>query len=199
MVWRATQQSKSVRMPLRVDDITATRHAFLIPNVVYHRRRAISSADSRAVTQLSVSSTSRTVPMQAALMSRRAPAVLRQGLIARHARGMSGMAWTNVEMGPPDGILGLVEAFNKDTALKKVNLSVGAYRDNENKPFVLPSVRTAEERVLAAKMNKEYALIVGVDDFVKKARAFALGPDSRLSPRAVSRRSSRSLAPARAA
>ena len=91
---------------------------------------------------------------------------------------MSGMAWTNVEMGPPDGILGLVEAFNKDTAPKKVNLSVGAYRDNENKPFVLPSVRTAEERVLAAKMNKEYAPIVGVDDFVKKARAFALGPDS---------------------
>jgi len=88
--------------------------------------------------------------------------------------------WTDakVPMGPPDGILGLVEAFNKDTSPDKVNLSVGAYRRDDGKPWVLPSVLQAEERVMAAGMNKEYAPIVGVDDFVKKARAFALGPDS---------------------
>lgn len=89
-------------------------------------------------------------------------------------------AWSEaaVPMGPPDGILGLVEAFNKDDFPKKVNLSVGAYRDDQGKPWVLPSVRKAEARVIEASMNKEYAPIVGVDAFVSSARAFALGKDS---------------------
>ena len=57
----------------------------------------------------------------------------------------------DVPMGPPDGILGLVEAFGKDDFPNKVNLSVGAYRDDNNKPWVLPSVKKAEERVLAVR------------------------------------------------
>jgi len=81
-------------------------------------------------------------------------------------------------MGPPDGILGLVEAFNKDTSPDKVSLAVGAYRQDNGKPWVLPSVLKAEEQVVAAGLNKEYAPIHGVDDFVKRARAFALGTDS---------------------
>ena len=49
--------------------------------------------------------------------------------------------WQNVEMGPPDAILGVTEAFKKDSNPKKMNLGVGAYRDDAGKPFVLPSVR----------------------------------------------------------
>lgn len=49
--------------------------------------------------------------------------------------------WSNVPMGPPDVILGVAEAFRKDKSPKKVNLGVGAYRDDNNKPYVLPSVR----------------------------------------------------------
>ena len=89
-----------------------------------------------------------------------------------HSNGVS--LWNKVEMGPPDSILGLVEAFNKDPSPDKVSLAVGAYRDDDGKPWVLPSVRKAEERVIAANMNKEYAPIVGVMDFVTSARAFAL-------------------------
>lgn len=44
-------------------------------------------------------------------------------------------------MGPPDAILGVTEAFKRDTNPKKMNLGVGAYRDDNGKPFVLPSVR----------------------------------------------------------
>lgn len=44
-------------------------------------------------------------------------------------------------MGPPDVILGISEAYKRDTDPKKVNLGVGAYRDDEGKPFILPSVR----------------------------------------------------------
>lgn len=55
--------------------------------------------------------------------------------------------WAKVPMGPPDAILGLVDAFNKDTDPNKVSLSVGAYRTDEGKPLVLPSVKEAEKRV----------------------------------------------------
>jgi hypothetical protein len=71
-----------------------------------------------------------------------------------------------------------VEAFNKDSRATKVSLSAGTYKGDDNKPWVLPSVREAEERVMAARMNKEYAGIAGIDDFVNLARKFALGGDS---------------------
>lgn len=59
-------------------------------------------------------------------------------------------------LAPPDAIFGVVDRFNKATAAwkeipadkpgggpenKPVNLIVGAYRDNEGKPWVLPTVR----------------------------------------------------------
>lgn len=44
-------------------------------------------------------------------------------------------------MGPPDAILGVTEAYKRDTNEKKINLGVGAYRDDNGKPYVLPSVR----------------------------------------------------------
>lgn len=47
-------------------------------------------------------------------------------------------------MGPPDPILGVTEAFKKDTNPKKMNLGVGAYRDDQGKPFVLSCVRKVQ-------------------------------------------------------
>lgn len=44
-------------------------------------------------------------------------------------------------MGPPDPILGVTEAYKRDTNPKKINLGVGAYRDDNGKPFLLPSVK----------------------------------------------------------
>jgi len=44
-------------------------------------------------------------------------------------------------MGPPDAILGVTEAYKRDTNPKKINLGVGAYRDDSGKPYVLPSVK----------------------------------------------------------
>ena len=34
-------------------------------------------------------------------------------------------------MGPPDAILGVTEAFKRDNNPKKMNLGVGAYRDDK--------------------------------------------------------------------
>ena len=38
--------------------------------------------------------------------------------------------WSHVTMGPPDPIIGVTEAFNKDTNPNKMNVGVGAYRDD---------------------------------------------------------------------
>ncbi len=55
---------------------------------------------------------------------------------------------------------------------------VGAYRDDQGKPYVLPSVRKAEEKVIASRLNKEYAGITGIPEFTKAAGILAYGSDS---------------------
>ena len=45
--------------------------------------------------------------------------------------------WSGVEMGPPDPILGVTEAFKADSNPKKMNLGVGAYRDDQGKVICL--------------------------------------------------------------
>ena len=49
--------------------------------------------------------------------------------------------WNAVPQGPPDAVFGVNDAFKKDTSPRKVNLSIGAYRDESGKPWVLPSIR----------------------------------------------------------
>lgn len=65
-------------------------------------------------------------------------------------------------MGPPDAILGVTEAFKRDTNPNKINLGVGAYRDDNGKPYVLPCVRKAEEKLRSKNLDKEYAPISGI-------------------------------------
>lgn len=52
--------------------------------------------------------------------------------------------WSKVEAAPPDLILGLNEAFKKETNPKKVLLGMGTYKDDNNKPYVLGCIRKAE-------------------------------------------------------
>jgi aspartate aminotransferase len=55
---------------------------------------------------------------------------------------------------------------------------VGAYRDDKGKPYVLPSVKQAEKKIVDSNMDKEYAGITGVPAFTKAALQLAYGPDS---------------------
>lgn len=85
-------------------------------------------------------------------------------MISRHLlRGVS--FWKDVPQGPPDPILGISEAFKRDTDPKKVNLGVGAYRDDNNKPWILPSVKKAEELIYNSKGDHEYLPIQGLESF----------------------------------
>jgi aspartate aminotransferase len=86
--------------------------------------------------------------------------------------------WGNVQMGPPDAILGITEAFKRDDNHNRINLGVGAYRDDNGKPHVLPSVIKAEKRLSDKNLDKEYAGIAGVPEFCKQSIKLALGDDS---------------------
>ncbi|KAK4944995.1 aspartate transaminase aat1 [Elasticomyces elasticus] len=90
----------------------------------------------------------------------------------------SASVWSTVPQGPPDAILGITEAFKKDSNSEKINLGVGAYRDDKGKPYVLPSVKQAEQKVMQQNLDKEYAGITGVPDFTKAAALLAYGPNS---------------------
>uniref|UniRef100_A0A8D0CUI0 Aspartate aminotransferase n=1 Tax=Sander lucioperca TaxID=283035 RepID=A0A8D0CUI0_SANLU len=83
-------------------------------------------------------------------------------------------------MGPPDPILGVSEAYKRDTNPKKMNLGVGAYRDDQGKPFVLSCVRKAEAVITAKQMDKEYLAIGGLGEFTKSCAQLALGNDNEV-------------------
>ena len=84
---------------------------------------------------------------------------------------------SEIPLGPPDAILGIAADFRECKSPDKVNVCVGAYRDSDGKPWVLPSVREAEKRMIAADMNKEYAPIIGDSVFIEYALKFAYGKD----------------------
>ena len=63
--------------------------------------------------------------------------------------------FAKVPMAPPDPILGINISYANDTDSRKVNLGVGAYRDDNLKPVVFSIVRKVEEQIIADKsLNK---------------------------------------------
>lgn len=86
--------------------------------------------------------------------------------------------WSAVPAGPPDPILGITEAFKADKDPRRINLGVGAYRDEDGKPYVLNAVKKAEEKITTAKLDKEYLPITGLSGFTSNAAKLAYGADS---------------------
>ena len=83
-------------------------------------------------------------------------------------------------MGPPDAILGVTEAFKKDQNPNKINLGVGAYRDDNGKPFILPSVKQAVKLIEQANLDNEYGPIGGIPSFTQASAKIAFGADSEV-------------------
>jgi len=88
--------------------------------------------------------------------------------------------WAKVEKGPEDPILGITVAFNKDTSPSKINLGVGAYRDDNGKPYILSCVREAEKRLFDKNLDHEYLAIGGHVEFNKLSQKLLLGEDNSL-------------------
>lgn len=85
--------------------------------------------------------------------------------------------WQDVPEAAPDAILGIAAAYKACTHPQKVNVCIGAYRDDTGNPYVLPTVRKAEYRLLEQHEVKEYLPIEGDKDFVQCAMKFAYGRD----------------------
>lgn len=80
---------------------------------------------------------------------------------------------------PTIEVFELVRQFNEDTHPNKCNLGVGAYRDDNGKPWVLPVVRTVEQQIATdLTLNHEYLPILGLAEFTSAASRLVLGNDS---------------------
>ncbi|KDQ55152.1 hypothetical protein JAAARDRAFT_134176, partial [Jaapia argillacea MUCL 33604] len=87
--------------------------------------------------------------------------------------------WDSVPLAPPDSIFNLTATYNADTFPQKVNLGGGVYRDDDNKPWVLPVVKKATEILLNdPSVDHEYLPITGLPEFTAAAAKLILGADS---------------------
>ncbi|KAK2591977.1 Aspartate aminotransferase, cytoplasmic [Conoideocrella luteorostrata] len=84
-----------------------------------------------------------------------------------------------VPQAPEDALFGLARAYKADTSSLKVDLGIGAYRDDNAKPWVLPVVKKADQILRNnPELNHEYAPIAGIPEFTSKAAELILGADS---------------------
>ncbi|TFK29837.1 aspartate aminotransferase [Coprinopsis marcescibilis] len=99
---------------------------------------------------------------------------------------MSAELWQAVPLAPPDSIFKLTAAYKADTHPNKINLGVGAYRDDNSKPWVLPVVKKATERLLHDEtLDHEYLPILGLPEFTGSAAKLILGSDPALKENRV--------------
>lgn len=61
-----------------------------------------------------------------------------------------------------------------------MNLGVGAYRDEDGRPYVLNCVKKAEALMMKEDIDKEYAPITGVPEFLEQAGYLAYGAKSNV-------------------
>ncbi|KAF2763171.1 PLP-dependent transferase [Pseudovirgaria hyperparasitica] len=84
-----------------------------------------------------------------------------------------------VPQAPEDPLFGLMAAYRKDTFAQKVDLGIGAYRDDNAKPWVLPVVKKADKIIADdPDLNHEYLPIAGLQQFTSASQRLSLGADS---------------------
>lgn len=93
---------------------------------------------------------------------------------------MQSSPFSHIELAPPDPIIGLTEAFNKDTSPKKVNLGVGVYQDSDGTVPIMNVVRQAEARWLEQENTKNYLPIDGLAAYNREVQVLLFGADSQI-------------------
>eukprot|EP01084_Bolivina_argentea_P018961 35280_1 len=87
---------------------------------------------------------------------------------------------------PPDAIFFTKQRYREDPDKRKVNLGIGAYRDDDGKPYVLKIVRKVEKEMAAdEKLNKEYLPISGDAEYVTLSQKLILGDCDRVNNKLV--------------
>ncbi len=87
--------------------------------------------------------------------------------------------FTSIEKAEDDPILSLQGDFLKDSREKKVNLGIGAYKNNDGLPHVLTCVKKAEEIILSQNLNKEYLPMLGNPSYIDEALKLIYGENSQ--------------------
>ncbi|NLX07159.1 MAG: aspartate/tyrosine/aromatic aminotransferase [Phycisphaerae bacterium] len=85
-----------------------------------------------------------------------------------------------LEMAPPDPILGLTEAFNKDPNPDKINLGVGVYQDATGKTPVFSAVARAEKVMADKGESKKYLPITGHPGYNAAVAEMVFGAGSEI-------------------
>ncbi|KAB1224594.1 Aspartate aminotransferase, mitochondrial [Morella rubra] len=87
--------------------------------------------------------------------------------------------WENASPAAKDPITGVTEAFLADTNPHKINLGVGAYRDDEGKPIVLQCVRNAEAKIAGCEFLEANATEMA-SSLVEESVKLAYGEHARV-------------------
>lgn len=85
-----------------------------------------------------------------------------------------------LQMAPPDPILGLTEAFRNDSNPQKINLGVGVYQSDEGVTPIFSAVKQAEANLLAEQQTKSYLPIAGSAEFAAAVQAMVFGGDHEI-------------------
>ena len=88
--------------------------------------------------------------------------------------------WKEIEAAPADGILGLTEAFKKDSNPDKVNLGVGVYKDDQGTTPILKCVKAAEKQLVDTQTTKSYLPISGDPAYAANVQKLLFGADSEV-------------------
>nr|WP_298414806.1 amino acid aminotransferase [uncultured Halomonas sp.] len=83
-----------------------------------------------------------------------------------------------IERVPGDAILGLIEAFKKDSNPQKVDLGVGVYRDAKGNTPIMRAVKEAEALLLKKEITKSYIGSHGDPRYGEVTLSLVLGADS---------------------
>lgn len=86
-------------------------------------------------------------------------------------------SWSLLKVAPGDPILGVNIEYNNDTNPNKVNLSIGAYKDDKGNPYTLKCVTKAVEKYAKDQVNHEYLPIGGDRNFLMHAIKLAYKSD----------------------
>jgi len=90
--------------------------------------------------------------------------------------------FNGVEAAPPIEVFQLSRDFQADSHPDKVSLGVGAYRTDDGKPWILPVVKEAGQKLAnqtsVEQINHEYLPVLGLQSFSDNATKMLLGENS---------------------
>jgi len=88
--------------------------------------------------------------------------------------------WKEIEAAPADAILGLTEAFKKDSNPRKVNLGVGVYKDDQGTTPILKCIKAAEKTLVETEATKGYLPISGDPAYAASVQKLLFGAGSEV-------------------